>query len=658
MMDTIGGQIGQFLVRKRAETELDRFFTLSIDMLCIAGFDGYFKRLNPAWEKVLGYTREELQSRPYLDFVHPDDRQITTEKKERIGGGGDVESFENRYIARDGSYRWLLWNATPYTEQAEIYAAAHDITARKQAEEELKAAQKVLEENAARLSQLVKELEAAKAKAEDATRAKSEFLANMSHEIRTPMNAIIGMTGLALKTRLSREQHEYLAAVQESAEALLLLINDILDLSKIEARRLEIERIDFRLREVIEEAVQMLALRAQEKGLKLACEVRSNVPDGLVGDPARLRQILVNLVGNAIKFTRQGEVVLRVRRMSSEDKAPYLHFEVMDTGIGIPPEKQAMIFEAFTQGDSSMTREYGGTGLGLAISRQLVQLLGGRIWLESEVGKGSTFHFTAQFELKKKSVPAAPQAGLAESRSLRVLVAEDNALNQKLAVSLLEKRGHTAVVAANGKEVLRAFAGSQKFDAILMDVQMPVMNGLEATAAIREQERLSGHHIPIVAMTADTMKGDRERCREAGMDAFVSKPVRELELFAELQKLVPGAGPALDEKALRERVGDDAALMRDLIGIFRTDSARMLAAIRKAVGRRDAAAVRFSAHALKGAVANFSAPAAYDAAQQLEMLAREGNLAHAGKVYDRLVKEIGLLKKALSALARRTGTTS
>ena len=373
-LTAVGNQIGMFIERRRAQEELDRYFMLSLDMLCVAGFDGYFKRVNPAWLHQLGYTEQELLSRPYLDLVHPDDRDATIVEARKAAEGKDVVYFENRYLHKDGTPRWLFWMATPFPERRVIYAAARDITERKAAEDTK--------------ARLVRELESAKRQAEDAAEAKSAFLANMSHEIRTPLNAILGMTRLALGTKLSAEQKNYLETVNSSAVSLLAVVSDILDFSKIEARRLELDRAEFELRETVGDAANVLALRAAEKGVELAFEVAPGVPELLFGDAGRLRQVLLNVLGNAVKFTAQGEVVLRVTREDADADRVRLHFTVSDTGIGIPDEKLAHVFEAFTQADSSTTRRYGGTGLGLAIARRLVELMGGRLWVESQVGRG------------------------------------------------------------------------------------------------------------------------------------------------------------------------------------------------------------------------------------------------------------------------------
>jgi len=406
-----------------------------------------------------------------------------------------------------------------------------------------------------------KQLEVAKRKAEAANRAKSEFLANMSHEIRTPMNAILGMAELAMTSDPTFEQKRYLATMKASADVLLQLIDDVLDFSKIEAGKLDVHPIAFRVRDTLNDTLEVLAARAGQKDLELACQVSNVVPDFVIGDATRLRQVLMNLVGNAIKFTDKGEVFIRVdtteddrastTALPEEEGSLALHFVVTDTGIGIPKEKQQIIFESFVQADGSMTRRYGGTGLGLAICSQLVKLMGGRIWVESQVGLGSSFHFTVRLLTDQGTTgeqkPAEPVFRKA-LHPLRVLLAEDNEINQQVAVEFLQLRGHQVRVANNGKDVLQTLA-SERFDVILMDVQMPQMDGFQATAAIREKEKTTGIHVPIIAMTGYAMKADRQRSLDAGMDGYICKPIRSQELYEIVESFTPADTKANNDLA-------------------------------------------------------------------------------------------------------------
>ena len=811
---SVGNQIGLFVDRKRAQEELDRFFTLSLDMLCIVGFDGYFKRVNSAWQRSLGYTEAELLSRPFLEFVHPDDRIATIAEVEKVRGGHDVIYFENRYLHRDGTVRWLLWTATPYLELNVIYAAGRDITERKAAEEtlesyarDLEISQRELGDQAARLAQLVRELEIAKRRAEEATEAKSAFLANMSHEIRTPLNAILGMTALALKTTLSRQQRHYLMTVHSSGEALLELINDILDFSKIEARRLDLEQAEFDVREEVGEAAKLLALRAGEKGLELACHIASGVPERVIGDPARLRQVLLNIIGNAVKFTDKGEVVVRVTLEDSDATNETLHFAVTDTGIGIPRDKHEHVFQAFTQADSSTTRRFGGTGLGLAIAARLVELMGGRMWVDSEPGKGSTFHFVAIFgrtagqvdepirvkvraldgirvlvvddnatnrqileemlaswQMRPELVADAESAmealrnavaardrfdaviadcqmpvtdgfmltrrirqdkrlagtrivmltsiGQAEGsargatagvdayltkpvkhsdlldalasvlgasmrrrrpgraaspvarrprRALGVLVAEDNPVNRKLVMTLLRKRRHKVTGVENGRLAIEAIRKANgRFDVVLMDLQMPEMGGLEATAAIRAGESGTGRHLPIIALTAHAMQGDRERCLAAGMDGYLSKPIDVAEMISAVERQADtsaGARPEssaavpgiFDEQAALTVVGHDRGLLEEVVATFRTSRVAYEERIETALDKKDREALRMSAHALKGALATVGSPAGREAAARLERCAGDENLDDARSAYSSLRSCLVRLDRAFVA---------
>lgn len=515
--------------RHRAEEALreseERFRTFMDNSPAVAFVKdnlGRYVYINKTFERAFDMKSEELQGKTDFD-LWPLDVATTLRETDKGVLAADT-AIEVLEVApnQDGQLGYWLGYKFPLKNSSGdkfLAGMSIDVTARRQAEEELSIA---------------------KAAAEAANAAKSEFLANMSHEIRTPMNGIIGMTELTLGTELTPEQREYMQLVRFSADSLLTVINDILDFSKIEAGKLSLEAADFNLRETIAGTLKTLALRANEKGLEMIENIDLKVPDALIGDSVRLRQIIINLVGNAIKFTSEGEIAVTIEIESQTGNEVGLRFAVRDNGIGIPLEKQRTIFEAFSQADGSITRKFGGTGLGLAICSQLVEMMGGRIWVESEEGKGSTFRFIARFSLQNVGISQPENgphtkslAGPAVSeneRSLMVLLAEDNPVNQRLAVRLLEKRGHKVLVAESGKEVVTAFR-KQRFDVILMDVQMPDMNGFEATAVIRQLEKDSDRRIPIIAMTAHALKGDRERCLEAGMDDYISKPVKPDELF-------------------------------------------------------------------------------------------------------------------------------
>jgi len=509
--EALGKQIGHFIKRARADETLDRFFTLSLDLLCIAGFDGVFRRLNPAWQRILGWTVEDLTTQPFLHFIHPDDHGATLDEMEKLTAGSHTTiAFENRYRTRSGDYRWLIWTAVPFAGDQLIYATARDITERKQMEQQLRHLREV---------------------AEAANAAKSDFLARMSHEIRTPMNAIIGMADLLWESQLSPEQREYVRIFRRAGNSLLDLINDILDLSKIEAGRMEIGRVEFDLSDVIERSLEIAAVQAHEKGLELVSQVAPDVPIDLVGDPLRLRQVLLNLLGNAVKFTEQGEVVLRVER-DAESLANRLAFSVSDTGIGIPREKQAIIFENFAQADTSTTRTHGGTGLGLAISKKLVGLMGGDLTVKSEPGLGSTFRFVLSFALAGKP-QRAPGAPVVDLKGLSALIADDNATNRMILRQTLVSWGAEVGEAVDGPQAIaqleRARQDHAPYGLVLLDCRMPGMDGFAVAEYIRSHPSITG--AVLLMLTSDCRAGDAARARDLGIPGYLVKPVRRLDLL-------------------------------------------------------------------------------------------------------------------------------
>ena len=586
---------------------------------------GRFVRFNRQFQQFYQMSREQLMGARIEDFTPAAWAAVTSEEDQLAWRTGLMISSERRVTQADPPID-LVVNRVVITSGGESYLLGFSID--------------VSEQRAAR-DAMQRAVESAQA----ASRAKSEFLANMSHEIRTPMNGILGMTELVLESSLQPEQRDDIALVKASADALLTIVNDILDFSKIEAGKLDLEEVPFDLRTLVRDTVRSMALRAQQKGLLLRCDVPPQLPRTVKGDPGRLRQVLINLLGNAIKFTQHGSVTLALTQGAETDDSCQIGFAVSDTGIGIAPEKQKLIFEAFAQVDGSTTRQYGGTGLGLTICRRLVILMQGDITLDSEPGKGSTFRFSVplrhaatqlpvldeQAELQLALAPgygapapvaaaspepvaAAPATG---ASGLRILLAEDNPVNQRLALRLLEKMGHRITLVDNGLDALeRAMLGGH--DLILMDVQMPGLDGLTATRRIRQWEVDRAGHVPIIAMTARAMQGDRERCLEAGMDDYLSKPIDSERLRQLVSRFhVEQAGPVLAWRGALLRLDGDSALLLELAQMFIDDGGQLMQTLYDAFDQRDLAGSQRAVHSLQGVLVNFGAQRAISQAERL-----------------------------------------
>ena len=591
----------QFYTRSLIESNIDALMTTDPS--------GIITDVNKQMEALTGCTRDELIGAPFKSYFTDPERAeagiklVLSEKK--------VTDYELTACARDGKQTVVSYNATTFYDRGRtlqgVFAAARDVTERKRFEAEL---------------------QQAKAVAESASQSKSDFLASMSHEIRTPMNAIIGIADLLAKTALSPEQNKYVQIFRRAGDNLLHLINDILDLSKVEASQLELERTGFSLHDLLEKVTEMVAVRAHDKGLSLVCEIAPNMPTDLIGDPTRLRQVLLNLLGNAIKFTEFGEVALRVTPDGDSSVMGTLRFTISDTGVGIPSEKLDAVFERFTQADSSTTRRFGGSGLGLTISKRLVELMGGRIWVASVVGKGSAFSFAVPLEIwagatRRAAMPVGtgPAPPLP---ALHILLVEDSPDNRTITVAYLQDTPYRVDIAENGAIACEKFAAGD-YDMVLMDRQMPVMDGLTATRAIRKWEQANHRPpTPIIALTAAALKGDREKCIAAGCTAFLTKPIKQEVL---LQTIIEHSIVAPPSSKMENRQKETILVhanprFADLIPGFLQNRRQDIIDVLDALERGDFEVVENLAHGMKGAGGSYGFQAITDIGAALEQAAK------------------------------------
>src|SRR5258707_9470117 len=594
----------QFYTRSLIESNIDAIMTTDPS--------GIITDVNKQMEALTGCTRDELIGAPFKGYFTDPERAEAAIK--RVLSEKSVTDYELTARARDGKQTVVSYNATTFYDRNRtlqgVFAAARDVTERKRVEAELRAA---------------------KAVAESASQTKSDFLASMSHEIRTPMNAIIGIADLLAKTPLAPEQDKYVQIFRRAGDNLLNLINDILDLSKVEASQLELERTGFSLNDHLEKVTEMVVDRAHEKGLALVCEIAPNVPNDLVGDPTRLRQVLLNLLSNAIKFTESGEVSLRVAPDADSSVPTALRFTVSDTGIGIPGDKLGQVFERFTQADSSTTRRFGGSGLGLTISKRLVELMGGRIWVESRVGEGSVFSFAVPFEIwAAANRPTAAPAGTgpeAPLPALHILLAEDSPDNRTITVAYLQDTPYRVEIAENGAIACEKFIAGH-YDLVLMDRQMPIMDGLTATRRIRALEQANDRPpTPIIALTASALKGDREMCLAAGCTAFLTKPIKQEVLLQAIKERSIVAPPSSKEESSRMAILRLSAKSKSAIWIpaYLRNCKQNVITMLDALDRGDFETVEILGHGMRGAGGSYGFQAITDIGAALEQAAESAD---------------------------------